>query len=249
MAKTALVTGASRGIGRAIAVHLARGGFRVALHYGSNRTAAEETRALLEGGDHLLFAADLAQENGAAGLAEAVLREFDGRVDVLVHNAGLYLETALLQERSTEEWSATVRKMMQLNFLAGADLARLLVPEMIQRRWGRIIQIASRSGIRGESRFSGYSASKAAQINFAKSLAVELAPHGIGCFAIAPGWVDTDMSAGPLAEHGDAIRAEIPVGRVASPEDIAQLVAWLATPAADYLTGNTIDVNGASSLG
>lgn len=247
-AKTALVTGASRGIGRAIAQQLATSGFRIGLHYRSNRAAADETLAALPGDGHLPFAADLSLGGGAEALAEMALSELGGRVDVLVHNAGAYVETPLLEERSLSNWQARLHSQMQLNFLAGADLAYLLAPGMAAAGWGRIIQIASRSGLRGEARFAGYSASKAAQINFTKSLALELAPRGIGCFAVAPGWVETDMSAVALQREGENIRAGIPMGRVASPEDIAQLVGFLVTPAADYLTGNTIDVNGASYL-
>lgn len=230
-------------------MHLARAGFRIAVHYNSNRTAAEDTLHALNGTGHSVIAADLSQAEAASELADAALRDHDGRIDVLVHNAGLYLETPFLKSRSPASWSSTVQKMMQLNFFAGADLAYRLVPSMAAVGWGRIIQIASRSGLRGEPEFAGYAASKAAQINFNKSLAAELAPHGIGCFAIAPGWVETDMAAHALAERGESIRAEIPVGRVASREDIAELVTWLVTPAADYLTGNTINVNGASYLG
>ncbi len=114
--------------------------------------------------------------------------------------------------------------------------------------WGRIIQISSRAGLRGEARLAGYAASKAAQINFIRSLAVELGTRGVGCFGVAPGWTETDMATDALAERGDEIRASIPLGRVASPQDVASVVAFLASPAADYLSGSTLDVNGASYL-
>lgn len=229
-------------------MQLAASGFRIGLHYRSNHVAAEETLGILTGSGHLLFAADLSLGDGAAALAEMALSGFGGSVDVLVHNAGAYVETPLLEGTALPDWQERMRSQMQLNFLAGADLAFLLAPAMAAAGWGRIIQIASRSGLRGEARFSGYGASKAAQINFTKSLAIELAPRGIGCFAVAPGWVKTEMSADALDREGENIRSGIPMGRVASPEDIAQLVCYLVTPAADYLTGNTIDVNGASYL-
>lgn len=248
MTKSALVTGASRGIGRAIAQHLAQNGFRVGVHYNARREAAEETRAALAGEGHALLAADLSDPPAVERLAGEALKAFDGRVDVLVHNAGIYEPTPLLDTPSLADWRQGLQRQMQVNLWAGADLAYLLAPAMIEAGWGRIIHISSRAGIRGEARHAGYAASKAAQINFTRSLAVELGPHGIGCFAIAPGWTDTDMAADALAERGDAIRAEIPLGRVAAPEDIAALVAFLCTPAADYLSGNTIDVNGASYL-
>ena len=246
--KTALVTGASRGIGRAIALHLAADGFRVAVHYNANRTAADETLALMAGDGHVPLSADLADPNATETLAQAALNAFDGRVDVLVHNAGIYEPTPILTSRNLDAWRETMQRQMQVNFWAGADLAYLLAPAMAGAGWGRVIQIASRAGHRGEAGHAGYAASKAAQINFVKSLAMELAPVGVGCFGIAPGWTETDMAASALSERGDTIRAEIPLGRVALPADIAALVGFLVTEAADYLSGNILDANGASYL-
>ncbi len=246
--KTALVTGASRGIGRAIALHLAAAGLRVALHYNANLPAAEETRRQMPGAGHLLLSADLADPDAAEQLAADAQAAHGGRVDVLVHNAGLYEATPLLDDNDFAAWRAAMHRQMQVNFWAGADLAYHLAPPMASAGWGRIIQISSRAGLRGEARHAGYAASKAAQISFVRSLAAELGPSGIGCFGVAPGWTETDMAADALATRGEQIRAEIPLGRVATPEDVASLVAFLVTPAADYLSGNTIDVNGASYL-
>ena len=247
-AKTALVTGASRGIGRAAAVQLAADGFRVAVHYNENLTAAGETLAALEGDGHVLLRADLVDPAAADMLAQEAQSAFGGRVDVLVHNAGIYEPTPLLTGRDFDGWRDTMRRQMQVNFWAGADLAYLLAPAMAEAGWGRVIQIASRAGHRGEAGHAGYAASKAAQINLVKSLAAELALAGIGSFGIAPGWTETDMASGALAERGEQIRAEIPLGRVALPADIAGLVSFLVSDAAGYLSGNTIDVNGASYL-
>jgi len=246
--RTALITGASRGIGRAIAAHLAGGGFRVGVHYNANRQAAEETRAALPGDGHALFAADLADPHTVERLAAEALTAFGGRADVLVHNAGVYEATPLLDTPTLAAWRDGLWRQMQVNFWAGADLAFLLAPAMARAGWGRIIQISSRAGIRGEPRHAGYAASKAAQINLVKSLAAELGPQGVGCFGGAPGWTDTDMAADALADRGEQIRAGIPLGRVATPADVAALVAFLCTPAADYLSGNTVDVGGASYL-
>lgn len=248
MPKIALVTGASRGIGRAIAVQLAADGFCVAVHYQQNLAAAQETLAALEGGGHLLLPADLAGPDAAAPLAEQALEKLGGRVDVLVHNAGIYEPTPLLADRSIHQWRDAMRRQMQVNFWAGAELAYHLAPAMADAGWGRIVQIASRAGHRGEAGHAGYAASKAAQINLVKSLAVELAPVGIGCYGIAPGWTETDMASAALAERGEQIRAEIPLGRVALPADIAALTGFLVSDAAGYLSGSTIDVNGASYL-
>ncbi len=246
--KTALVTGASRGIGRAVARRLASDGFQVAVHYNANRAAAEDTLLSLPGEGHVLLSADLADPNAAALLAQDALDAFAGRVDALVHNAGIYESTPLGEQSGFNQWREAMRRQMQVNFWAGAELAYLLAPAMADAGWGRIIQIASRAGHRGEARHAGYAASKAAQINLVKSLAVELAAFGIGSFGIAPGWTGTDMAADALAGRGEQIRAEIPLGRVATPSDIAALVGFLVTDAADYLSGNTIDVNGASYL-
>ena len=246
--KTALVTGASRGIGRAIAVQLAADGFRVGVHYNANRAAADEALRLLPGDGHCLLPGDLSEAEAPPRLAQEALNALGGRVDVLVHNAGIYEPTPLLPGHRFEEWCEAMRRQMQVNFWAGADLVYLLAPAMAEAGWGRIIQISSRAGHRGEARHAGYAASKAAQISLVKSLAAELAPAGIGCFGIAPGWTETDMAADALAERGEQIRAEIPLGRVALPADIAALVGFLVTDAAGYLSGNTIDVNGASYL-
>ncbi len=247
MTKTALVTGASRGIGRAIAIELAASGFRVAVHYNTNLTAARETLAALTGSGHVLLKADLTDPYNVRVLAVEALADLGDRVDVLVHNAGIYEPTPLLSG-TFADWQVAMQRQMQVNFWAGAELARALAPAMADAGWGRIIQISSRAGQRGEAGFAGYAASKAAQISLTKSLAMELGPVGIGCFAVAPGWIETEMAADALAERGDSIRAEIPLGRVATPQDVSALVGFLVTPAADYLSGQTIDVNGASYL-
>ena len=252
--KTALVTGASRGIGRAIAIKLAEDGFRVAVHFNANQAAAEETLALMHGDGHVLISADLVYASQAVELAEEAFDMLDGRVDVLVHNAGIYEPTPIFDSvptprpREIGEWRGAMRRQMQVNFWAGAELAYLLAPAMAEAGWGRIVQISSRAGHRGEAGFSGYGASKAAQINLVKSLAVELGGTGIACFGIAPGWTETDMASDALRERGEQIRAEIPLGRVALPADIAALVGFLASDAAGYLSGGIFDVNGASYL-
>lgn len=245
--KTALVTGASRGIGRAIASQLAESGFQIAIHYNANITAANDTLRSLPGDGHVLISADLADPNASERLAGDALDALGGRVDVLVHNAGIY-EATPYWPGGFERWRDVMRRQMQVNFWAGAELAYLLAPAMGLAGWGRIIQISSRAGHRGEARHSGYAASKAAQINLVKSLAVELGGTGIACFGIAPGWTETDMAAFALADRGEQIRAEIPLGRVALPADIATLAGFLVSDAAGYLSGGIFDVNGASYL-
>ncbi len=246
--KTALVTGASRGIGRAIAIKLAEDGYRVAVHYNANRAAAEDAVQSLAGSGHVLLSADLADPTAPERLGGEALDALGSRVDVLVHNAGIYEPTPILEPRQSSQWRNAMQRQMQVNFWAGAELAYQLAPAMADAGWGRIIQISSRAGHRGEAGFSGYGASKAAQINFIKSLAVELGGTGIGCFGIAPGWTETDMASEALRERGEQIRAEIPLGRVALPADIAALVGFLVSGAAGYLSGGIFDVNGASYL-
>ncbi len=248
MNTNALVTGASRGIGRAIAVKLAEDGFRVAVHYNANKAAAEEVLLSLAGDGHLLLSADLSDTEAPARLAQDALPAFGGRVDVLVHNAGIYEPTPILEPRGFSEWRDAMQRQMQVNFWAGAELAYLLAPAMADAGWGRIIQISSRAGHRGEAGFSGYAASKAAQINLVKSLAVELGKTGVGCYGITPGWTETDMASEALRERGMQINAEIPLGRVALPADIAALTGFLVSDAAGYLSGGIFDVNGASYL-
>ena len=246
--KTALITGASRGIGRAIAVKLAEDGFRVAVHYNRDSAAASDTARSLAGNNHIIVQADLADAEEALRLSRSALHAFEGRVDVLVHNAGIYEPTPMLEGLSISAWRDAMQRQMQVNFWAGAELAYHLAPAMADAGWGRIIQISSRAGHRGEARHSGYAASKAAQINLVKSLAVELGGTGIACFGIAPGWTETDMAAFALADRGEQIRAEIPLGRVALPADIAALAGFLVSDAAGYLSGGIFDVNGASYL-
>ena len=246
--KTALVTGASRGIGRAIAQQLAADGLRVIVHYNSRLVEAEQTLASLNGAGHLVLCADLADPDSVERLAKETLAACDGLVDVLVHNAGIYEDSPVLTTPTLAQWRYALQRQMQVNFWAGADLAYLLAPAMAEAGWGKIVQIASRAGIRGENNCGGYAASKAAQINLVKSLAKELAPNGIYSYGVAPGWTDTEMAADSLARRGAEILAETPLGRVATPQDVAALVGFLVSPAADYLTGNTIDVNGASYL-
>jgi len=246
--KTALVTGASRGIGRAIAIQLAEDGFRVAVHYNDNLTAARETLRAMSGEGHVLLKADLSDPQTVMTLGTEAPGDLGGRVDILVHNAGIYEPTPILETRAFFAWGDAMRRQMQVNFWAGAELAYQLAPAMAEAGWGRIIQISSRAGHRGEAGFSGYAASKAAQINFVRSLAAELGKTGIGCFGIAPGWTETDMACEALVERGEQIRAEIPLGRIALPADIAALVGFLVTDAAEYLSGNIFDVNGASYL-
>ena len=247
--KYALVTGASRGIGRAIAQRLAIDGYQVVVHYNANEQAAHETANGMPG-HHFKIRADLSDPIGVDELVAATQSQIGSSLDVLVHNAGIYEPTPIVgsERLDSAQWVDRWRRQMQVNFLAGVQLTYSLMPLLQSAQSGRVIQIGSRAGHRGEAGFSAYAASKAAQANFVKSMALELAPHGVYSFGIAPGWTETDMSAATFAEKRDEIQAGIPYGRAATPEEISSLVAYLCTETANYLTGNIIDVNGASYL-
>jgi 3-oxoacyl-[acyl-carrier protein] reductase len=245
--RVALVTGASRGIGRAIAREFAACGARVAIHYHAHRAAAEETLAALPGGPHRVFQADVADPAAAEALVNAVVAEM-GRLDVLVNNAGVF-EPHPPAEASYEDWREAWRLTLGANLLGPANLSFCAVHPMRAQGGGKIIQISSRGAFRGEPDAPAYGASKAGLNALSQSLAKALAPLGIMVYCIAPGWVATDMAAPYLAgAAGDAVRAQSPLNRVAAPEEIARTAAFLAGDGTDFLTGCIIDVNGASYL-
>ena len=243
----ALVTGGSRGIGRAVARELAGRGATVVVHYATNADAANETLASLPGHDHVALAADVSDPAQVAGLVGATIARF-GRVDVLVNSAGVYERQPVL-ETSYDEWQDVWRRTIDTNLMGPANLMHAVAPHMVERGGGRIVNISSRGAFRGEPTHPAYGASKAGLNSLSQSLAKALAPHGVIVTAVAPGYVDTDMAAPYLnGPQGDTIRADYPLGRVSTPEEIARLVAFLATPGTESLTGAVIDVNGASYL-
>lgn len=243
--RVVLVTGASRGIGRAIARELAGEGAVVGVHFHRNRTAAEAVlQSLPFSGQHFLLQGDVSEPDVCRTLIEQVLAQA-GRLDVLVNNAGIYTPLAF-SEPDGERWQSEWMHVFRVNFFSAVHLSYWAVRAMKVQGSGKILHIASRSGFRGEAGFSHYASSKAAMINLTRSMAVELARENIQVFCIAPGWVETDMSAEGLRVQGDRIRAEIPLGRVASPEDVAHAARFLLSGESDYLSGITLDVNGAS---
>ena len=245
--RSVLVTGASRGIGRACAERLAALGFRVGVHYGASREAAESLAAALPGGPHVVLQADLAEAAAVAKLADAAWSALDG-LDLLVNNAGVYFEHPPLQ-CSAAEWDAAWRKILAVNLAAPAALCHRLGGRMATAGGGRIVNISSRGAFRGEPAAPAYGASKAGLNALGQSLAKALAPAGVLVYTVAPGWVETDMAAVYLATPaGMDIRAQSPLNRVASPAEIAETVAWLATAAPAFATGAILDVNGASYL-
>jgi 3-oxoacyl-[acyl-carrier protein] reductase len=242
-----LVTGASRGIGRAIAQQLAERGCRVAVHFQKNRAAAEAALAALPGTGHALFSADLADATAVARLWDEVAAAF-GRIDVVVNNAAIYeYHEPLATDYSG--WCAAWQRTLAINLFGPVNLSHLAANAMAAAGGGRIVNISSRGAFRGEPRAPAYGAAKAGLNSFSQSLAKALAPHGVYVFCLAPGWVETDMAAEHLTgPRGAEIRADQPLGRVATTTEIARTVAFCALDAPAAMTGCIIDVNGASYL-
>jgi NAD(P)-dependent dehydrogenase (short-subunit alcohol dehydrogenase family) len=246
----ALVTGGSRGIGAAIVRSLHAGGANVAFTYVRDEGAASALVRELGPERVACFPSDVADAGALPGLVEACVARF-GRLDVLVNNAGIFAENPF-DGADYAAWRTGWERTFAVNVYGPANLAYLALRAMRRNvpnadgMRGRIVNVVSRAAHRGELTFADYGASKAALTNLTKSIARGCARDGIAAFAVAPGFIETDMAANALATWGDAIRAEIPGGRVGSPGDVARIVAFLASGAADYATGTTIDVNGAS---
>ncbi len=242
-----LVTGASRGIGKAIAFAFAEMGASVLVHYNKNAIAAEETMAELPGDGHSIMQADLSDPDAVSDMVERLLSEH-GSVDVLVNNAGIY-EEADLMELSYEEFREYFSTTMNTNLYGAANLSFLIARDMVAHGGGKIINISSRGAFRGEPFAVAYGASKAGMNSLGQSMAVALAGKGVFVYTIAPGYVETDMTTGILqGPRGDAIRNESPLHRVALPEEIAHAAVFLAREGTEYMTGGIIDINGASYL-
>lgn len=245
--KVVLVTGGSRGIGRAIAQQFAERGARMAVHYHSNLAAAEATKASLSGGPHFIVQADMKDAAGIEAMVNQVAAEM-GQLDILVNNAGVF-EDHPVAETSYDNWQASWQRVIETNLIGAANCSYCAARVMMKQGYGRIVNISSRGAFRGEPLGPAYGASKAGMNAMGQSLAKYLAPFNIFVGTVAPGFVETDMAAGHLAgPEGDGIRAQSPLGRVAKPEEVAYAVLFLASDGAEFMTGAIIDVNGASYL-
>lgn len=243
--RRALVTGGSRGIGAATALLFAEWGTHVAIGY---RARSADANAVVEkaraaGVKATAIAADIATRDGAERLVDGAATALGG-LDYFVGNSGIWIpEEAALADMTDEQWQRTMRENVDSVFYTTRAAARIL------NEHGRIVLVASTAGQRGEAYHADYAASKGAMISFVKSLCVELAKRDITVNCVAPGWVDTEMAAGPYAGGGKArIEANIPIGRVAAPRDIAGPIVFLCSDLARHITGEILNVNGGSVL-
>jgi 3-oxoacyl-[acyl-carrier protein] reductase len=242
--RVAIVTGASGGLGRAIATALSAQGATVVVHYGRNAAAAEEVVRTIQaqGGQAMAVQADISTAEGAEALVKAVLDAY-GKVDILVNNAGVTRDTLLMRMKE-EDWDAVLDTNLKGVFLCIKAVCR----PMMKARYGRIINIGSVSGLVGVPGQANYSASKAGLIGLTKAVARELGSRNITCNCVAPGAIEAGMLLELTEEQRQAYLKQIPLERLGRPEDVANAVVFLAGPGADYITGQTLAVDGGLTM-
>lgn len=244
MKQTAIVTGGSRGIGRAVAVRLAKDGMNLVINYRGNSAAAEETERLCRelGAEVLLVQGDVSRAEDCEKLA-AQAKEAFGRVDVLVNNAGITRDGLLA--RMTEE---DFRAVLDVNLVGPWNMMKAVNRIMMKQRYGRIVNLSSVTGLMGNMGQTNYAAAKAGILGMTKSYAREVASRGITVNAVAPGFIDTDMTEAMPEGTKDKIITGIPMGRTGKPEDVAEAVAFLASEQAGYITGEVLRVDGGMAM-
>ncbi len=241
----ALVTGASKGIGRAIALELAKNGFNIAINYNRSSESAEKLRDEIKtlGVNTEIFQADVSNYEQVTSLMKSVKDSMKESISVLVNNAGITRDT-LLMRMKPEDWQA----VLNTNLNAAFYCTREVIRDMAKARYGRIINIASVVGLTGNAGQANYAASKAGIIGLTKSVAREYAERGITVNAIAPGFIETDMTEVLKPEVKEGILQSIPVHKIGSPEDVAKAVAFLANEASSYITGQVLAVDGGMTM-
>lgn len=238
--KVAIVTGASRGIGRSVAIALAKAGAKVVINYAGNAAAAAEVKTIIEaaGGESLLMQADVAKDEAVAAMVKQTMETF-GRIDILVNNAGITRDNLLMRMKE-EDWDAVLNTNLKGVFMCTKQISKV----MMKQRTGKIVNMTSVVGLMGNAGQSNYAAAKAGVIGFTKSMAKELASRGITVNAIAPGFINTDMTAVLSEQVKEGLATKIPAGRLGDPEDVAAAVLFLVSDSANYITGQTLNVDG-----
>jgi len=245
--KNVIITGGTRGIGKATALLLASAGANLILTYRSDMPAAKQTLTELSGGRHRIYQLDVSNPAAIQNFFKWYQEHYD-KLDVLVNNAGVYLEHKIL-EAGFEDWQKNWEETLKANLTGPANMSFFAARLMAKNNYGKIINISSRGAFRGEPDHPAYGASKAGINAMSQSLAIALAPSGISVHIIAPGFVETEMAATALSgEPGEAIKRQSPFGRVAKPEEVARLIAIYASDGLEFTSAGIVDINGASYL-
>jgi NAD(P)-dependent dehydrogenase (short-subunit alcohol dehydrogenase family) len=245
--KTVLITGASRGIGKATAMAFASKGAKVGVNFRNREDQALSTLKSLSGNGHQLFQRDISKEKEAKALVEDFVSHY-GRIDILINNAGIAIPHAI-DAVNFEEWTNAWSKTLQTNLVAASNLCFLAAQHMMKARKGHIVNVSSRGAFRGEPDQPAYGASKAGLNALSQSLAKKLAPYNIAVSAVAPGFTETDMATETLSEtEKEKMLEEVPLHRMAKPEEVAHAILFLSSEESIYSSGSIIDVNGASYL-
>jgi 3-oxoacyl-[acyl-carrier protein] reductase len=239
--RTALITGASRGIGRATAARLAKDGARIAVNYKGNIEAAEETKRLVEqaGSTAALVQGDVSVDAEAERVVKEAIAFGEGKLDILVNNAGTTRDDLLIR-MTPEQWDT----VLDLNLRGAFLVTKAALRPMMKQRFGRVVNVSSVAGVAGNAGQANYASAKAGLIGFTKTLAREMASRNITCNAVAPGFVPTDLTRPLLAQMEETILKQIPLGRFGTVEDVANAIAFLVSEDAAYITGQVLQIDG-----
>jgi 3-oxoacyl-[acyl-carrier protein] reductase len=239
--RTALITGASRGIGRATAVRLAREGARIAVNYKGNAEAAAETKRLVEaaGSTVTLLQGDVSVDADAERVVKDAVAFGEGKLDILVNNAGTTRDDLLIR-MTAEAWDT----VLDLNLRAAFLVTKAAMRPMMKQRFGRVVNVSSVAGVSGNAGQANYASAKAGLIGFTKTVAREMASRNITCNAVAPGFVPTDLTNALLGQMEETILKQIPLGRFGTVEDVANAIAFLVSEDASYITGQVLQIDG-----